>query len=305
MLEARGRSADALDIYREHFSSMKPDDGRTMALRLRFKARMAGCLVRLGNALDVIAIEKLRPTREEYPGSGLDEEMVQSVADLLKNQANALMFLGRFDEAKRCLEEALELCSGIGDRIRVGTLDNNLGALWQYQGESERAAECYGRALEIYESTGYAYGQAMTSNNLGETKMDLLRFEEAEGHLLRSQRISRLIGTKDVLPDTLRLLAMVQLETGRLAEALETSKLSLDMAEESGSLQYRAGAHFVQGLIAACAYRDGGGEGLLAEARTHVVKAFRLCDEGGLDMDKKRMREGMLAKGLGAILGDC
>ena len=51
--------------------------------------------------------------------------------------------LGRFDEARKALEESVELNTSVGARWNLGHAFQGLGAVAQAQGEYQRAADLF------------------------------------------------------------------------------------------------------------------------------------------------------------------
>ena len=108
--------------------------------------------------------------------------------------------LENWDEARRFLDRALEICEETEDQINKGKVLGNLGMMYARQGDKESAAEAYEQAITIF-------------RDLGETGFE-----------------------KDIA----RQLSKVQLKKGGFLDALGSYREGLEDGEEASGAQKMA-----------------------------------------------------------------
>jgi tetratricopeptide (TPR) repeat protein len=94
----------------------------------------------------------------------------------------------RLEEAIACYQESLALKRRLGDRPGEGSSLNNLGNLWERQGEHRRAFQCYRRGVGIYRRLERPRELATLYNNMAEVHTRLGNFHKAVRLLERAQR---------------------------------------------------------------------------------------------------------------------
>jgi len=95
---------------------------------------------------------------------------------------DALMYLGRYSEARRAATTGRRLLTRAGDRAALARLLNNEGNLWHRLDLPERALECYRSAVRALERVGDAGSALMIGANVGNCLSLLGRCEEARRH---------------------------------------------------------------------------------------------------------------------------
>ena len=80
---------------------------------------------------------------------------------------DALMYLGRYAEARRAAARGRKLLEASGDRSALARLLNNEGNLWHRLDLPERALECYRAAVKSLERAGDAGSALMIGANVG------------------------------------------------------------------------------------------------------------------------------------------
>lgn len=160
-----------------------------------------------------------------------DQRGVAWASDCL---GQALLRLGRYEEALRCYSVALSTRREIGDQRGVGAALNNLGSTYQAKGQPTDAARCYEQALAIARRIGNRYGEAIALSNLGEAYHDLGRLAAAIDCYTRSLYIIRDTGVLQPEGHTLHGLAAAYVAGGQHRQAEETYRQALAVRRQAG-----------------------------------------------------------------------
>ena len=231
--EDQGFQKEALAAYQAALNKVRGIDGNARWV-LPLVARVAAVWQRRGAYKRIV--DELRKRAVAITAAAGEGRTV--AADLHNVLGNAHVHLGNMAGAEAEYRRALTIYQASDHQIGVANIANNLGSLFFLMKHYEQAEEQFRTAQEHYRRLGDEYGSAMTLSNLGETCLRLRRPVEAMNHLVESQRISALIGTRDLLPDTLRLIAEVQLEDEHLRDAYETSTRAVALAHETENPYY-------------------------------------------------------------------
>ena len=101
---------------------------------------------------------------------------------------DALMYLGRYDEARRAAAHGRRLLAHSGDRAALARLLNNEGNLWHRLDLPLRALACYRDAVRALERAGDARSARMIGTNVGNCLSLLGRCDEARAHYRAARR---------------------------------------------------------------------------------------------------------------------
>jgi tetratricopeptide (TPR) repeat protein len=145
-----------------------------------------------------------------------------------------LGLLGKHEEARSRLTTAIELAVTAGDRAEEGTATSNLGTILFFLGQYEAARSLYERSLACFQEIGDRRGEAMALGNLGNIFRSLGRLEEARAHHERNLAMAR--ETEDVRGEAIACgnLGLVHLVAGRFEEARIAIERHLAAAIEIG-----------------------------------------------------------------------
>ena len=85
------------------------------------------------------------------------------------NSSEALIHLGKLDEAKANLADSLEILTKIGDRVGLGGIHQNYGRLYSIQKEWDKMEEHFEKAVEIFTeiNTPISLAEVYTEFGLG------------------------------------------------------------------------------------------------------------------------------------------
>jgi tetratricopeptide (TPR) repeat protein len=129
--------------------------------------------------------------------------------------------LGRLDEARKALEESVELNTLVGARWNLGHAFQGLGAVAQAQGEHRRAADLFHKAVDTFTELGglFYIGQGLTQ--MGRSLFALGNDFEAERLWREALRIVAEIRGIPVVLEALVGLASLRAKRGETQSALE------------------------------------------------------------------------------------
>ena len=129
--------------------------------------------------------------------------------------------LGRFDEARKALEESVELNTSVGARWNLGHAFQGLGAVAQAQGEHRQAADLFLKAVDTFTELGglFYIGQSLAQR--GRSLFALGNDIEAERSWRESLRIAAEIRGVPVALEVLVGIASLRAKRGETQSAFE------------------------------------------------------------------------------------
>jgi len=136
--------------------------------------------------------------------------------------------LGRFDEARKALEESVELNTSVGARWNLGHAFQGLGAVAQAQGEHRKAADLFLKAVDTFTELGglFYIGQGLAQ--MGHSLFALGNDIEAERNWRESLRIAAEIHGIPVVLEALVGMASLRAKRGETQSALELLSIVLN-----------------------------------------------------------------------------
>ncbi len=235
--ELRTRAGDydgAIDAY-GHAATIGASDARGVGLAAIATGRKAMVLFRAG----------LRDEAGAFARAGLDHYVdAVPTADLQRGLGRLHVVLGhlasiggRFDVARSHFEAARDRSERGGDRIGVNVALLSLGNAAYRSGDLDGAQNVYRRAADACHQIDYLQGVAVARTNLGNVLLDKKEPGAALVELLPAEQAMRRSRSLDMLPETLRLIAICRLETGGFTAALtkagEAKELALRLGNEA------------------------------------------------------------------------
>ncbi|MHC4549417.1 MAG: serine/threonine-protein kinase [Planctomycetota bacterium] len=209
--------------------------------------------------------------------------------NVLLRKVDRLDLLGRQDEERGALEEALALADGLGDPALRSRARRALGAHLIRISEYAGARGWLEQALDIARAAGDRRAEASSIGNLGVVLVHLGRYEEAREHHERALALHRETGNRRGEARATNNLEFVFGRLGRYAEARWHYERALSLAREIG---YRRGEARATNNLGSAFGRLGWHE----EARRHHDLALALAREIGY-----RRGEGWALHGLGIV----
>lgn len=173
-------------------------------------------------------------------------------AACLRSLAHAHHRQGRYHEAVRYNEAALERARRCGWRDGEATILCNLGAVHWERGQPHHAADCFAGALAIHREVGPSERLAIDLGNLGLAHRQLGDLSSAVALYTEALDLQRSAGHLGGQAQSLTQLANVHLDSGRhdlaevnLTEALRLYRQVGDRGGEANALDSIANAHLL------------------------------------------------------------
>jgi tetratricopeptide (TPR) repeat protein len=196
------------------------------------------------------------------------------VAGTQVSRAMTEMRRGRYDEARRLVEEAEGAAARAGDRQLQGRALQTLGQILGRQGSAPAAYEATREAERLYLACGELDRAEGIQTDLAVRLAELGRGDES--HAIAREALRRAIerGDKPRMANLLTRLATDAGAAGRIDEALEMFEQSSALASEIGALEVMGVNHMSAGISLSHFRRH-------EEALEHYAKAERCFLESG------------------------
>ena len=186
---------------------------------------------------------------------------------------DALMYLGRYAEARKAAAVGRKLLEKSGDRAALARLLNNEGNLWHRLDLPERALESYRLAVKSLEKAGDKASALMIGTNVGNCLSLLGRCDEARKHYTAAMAAQQAASNYNEQLSAEYNLAYLDFLELRHEQALAGLAHVRDAAEERGYPSLAALARLDRAEIL---LRLGAHEDAMKEAREAVVSCGRL-----------------------------
>ncbi|MBL4657614.1 MAG: tetratricopeptide repeat protein, partial [Flavobacteriales bacterium] len=157
------------------------------------------------------------------------------IAKCLSNLGIVYEFEGNIQKAIEYYNQSIELYRELGNDEGVANNLNNLGAVSFYQGDYNQAIDYWYRALKIQEELGNIHGVANCLNNLGHVYRRQGDTEKAIELYVRSMEIDEEAGNKEGLAHSLNNLGNVYKGLGDFTKATDYYQKSLKLKQETGN----------------------------------------------------------------------
>lgn len=275
------------------------DAGLQLVFVLKAYWRTRG-LLELGHRVTVEALARTRPDERSF-----------GRCRVLCDAGQLACFLGRFEEARRCLEESRAIAQELGDSSRLSAVMQPLGMAYLALGDRAAAQALYEATLRLYNDEGKARAQMVASNSLAQLHRSAGNLGAAAPLYARVIALARDMGDPESLAIGLLNEAMLRIMQGdarsaapRLAEvrtladatgsmpvAQSLLEVCSGLAAAAGNAAAAAAAAWLYGAAEARAQRHGIRrdanddaflQPLLAQAREHLGDASfeAAADEG-------------------------
>jgi len=154
-------------------------------------------------------------------------------ASALNNIGYVYNTQGNIKEALDCYEKSLKINDEIGDKPGSASILNNIGYIYSTQGKSKEALDYYERSLKIKEENGDKKGVATSLSNIGLIYKQQGRIQEALDYYSNSLKIREEIGDKNGIGGTLINISVIYKQQGQIKEALANYNKCLKLLEET------------------------------------------------------------------------
>ncbi len=207
----------------------------------------------------------------------------------LNNSLGTLhMRAGRIDEAQRCFETALELCSGTRNPGARWAVTVHLGNIAYDRKDYRLAASYFERALDEARRSRRKIKIATCLSNLGQARLGAGELPGAVECLEEARALAQEGGMRDIQSDSARALAETHLALGDFATGLQGATEAIAQAQLSGSPTYEALAH---AAAMDCLFAAGDGEVGRAKATVHFQAALTIFEASQRPEEAEALKE--------------
>jgi len=179
------------------------------------------------------------------PAVELADKLLQgksnSKSAILKQKARALNNIGFIYEQNGEISNALyyynnslKISEEIGDKEGIATLLNNIGLMYNNKGDIHTALDYYFRSLKLREAAGDKKGIANSINNIAAIYTNQGDILKALNYFAQSLKIREQIGDKQGIAVSLNNIASIYTKQGDISKALDNYERSLKIREELG-----------------------------------------------------------------------
>ncbi|MBN1434480.1 tetratricopeptide repeat protein [Candidatus Fermentibacterales bacterium] len=215
------------------------------------------------------ALESYAASRVLSDGS---EDRTSGFAGQRVNIGSILIQQGRYEDAKRDYDEALDIYRDAGDRRGEARVLSSLGVLHGMKSDMGRALACMEEALRIYVEIGNRRGEGVVLGNLAVCRFEAGDVESALETARRSLDIHREIGNRKSQGVALNNVGDFSRTLGRSREAREAYEQALVIALEVGNPASEASVRSGMGLLELS-------EGEIELAAQHYERASSIAEE--------------------------
>jgi tetratricopeptide (TPR) repeat protein len=152
----------------------------------------------------------------------------------LSGLARALIWLGRYEEARAQLRQALDLFDAGSEPATQADLRRAMARTYARAGQPELALRHDQQALALYRAAGHRYGQATALNAVGWHHAHLGDHERALPFCARALELYEEMGDRHGLAITADSLGYIHRHLGRYEEAIACYRRSADLLDELG-----------------------------------------------------------------------
>jgi tetratricopeptide (TPR) repeat protein len=229
--ELEARAVAAGDVYPE-----AAYDRALAHLMLSRALRSAG---RAGESLSPLAEAERKFTELAQAG---DKDAARMLGPLSNQRGDALLELGRLEEAVRCYERAIELAAATGNQRSAAVARAQIGTVRLEQGRLQDALLAYGQARETFAALDEPGSVAAAWHQIGSVYEEARQWDQAEAAYQHSLSIEVERGNKRGQALTVGQIGTLYARSGRLEEAARLQRQAATLDEEVGDDFSRAGS---------------------------------------------------------------
>jgi len=145
-----------------------------------------------------------------------------------------------YDGAMACSEKILQLAKELQDKSWESIALNNIGMIYNDQGNYPEALERYEEALKIAEQLGDLKEKARSFNNIGEILREQRNYPKALERYEEALKIAKQLGELRGESTCLNNIGAIHYAQGNYPEALKQYEEVLQIAEQLGDLKEKA-----------------------------------------------------------------
>jgi len=207
-----------------------------------------------------------------------------AAADALRNSADTLGTLGKYQEAIETYGRAQNLLEGLGEHNKIGAVFNNMAIGYENMGNLDRAEQLYRAAKEEFEQAGDVGNQTTAAGNIA----DILYLRgNLAGADKAYQEALRIASVDESDPYLLSRLADLNLTRGRVQDARKMAQQAVDAYQATqGQYQYLTAAMLVLGNVQA-------EQNDLSGARSQFEQSLAIAQKIGASANVAESQEGL------------
>jgi serine phosphatase RsbU (regulator of sigma subunit) len=205
----------------------------------------------------------------------------EGMSDALNNMGIVFNLQGNSFEAIKCYRESIEFAKVTGDKIGIASGYNNIALIYDEQANYADAIDNLTTSLSIYEGLGYNDGVANVLNNIGSIYLSQNDYIRAIDYFKRCLALDRAANFKSGIASSLMNLSSVY-------DALEKNDTSLTMVNEALAiyieLDYKRGKAIALRGIASLKTKLGKNEEALSCFEQSLEISIEMGDKQGISM---------------------
>ena len=198
----------------------------------------------------------------------------QEKANILTELGTIFYYLGEINKALKYYEKALELHEELSRKEGMAVVLGNIGVIYKIKGELDKAQEYYEKALELDEELGRKEGMAVVLGNMGVIYKIKGELEKALEYYVKALELDEELGRKEGMAVVLGNIGTVYGIRGELDRAQQYYEKALEWDEQLGRKDRMT---VVLGNIGTVY----GIRGELGKAQEYYEKALELDEELG------------------------
>ena len=195
-------------------------------------------------------------------------------AKILTELGRIYYYLGELDKALEFAEKALNLYEELGSKEGEAADLGNIGIIYRTKGELDKALEYYEKALKMHGELGTNEGLAADLGNIGIVYGTKGELDKALEYFETALKLNEKLGRKEGIANQLGNIGVVYKTKGELDKALEYYEKALELDEELGRKEGMAADFGNIGIVYST-------RGELAKALEYYGKALKLDEELG------------------------
>jgi CHAT domain-containing protein len=181
------------------------------------------------------ACEHYQKALEIYQRLGMELEAGRT----LNGSLQAMIYLGRYDEAFTAAQTAYEIFSRHGDRLRLARLDNNMANILYRQDRFAEALNLYRRAYATFSEIGEPQDVAIAMKNMATPQISLNHFHDALETYNAARAYAVEHGMPLVVAESDYNIAYLYYLRGEYARAIELYRATREHCKELGDTYHQ------------------------------------------------------------------
>lgn len=255
----RGRFEEALSYFR---------DAETLARESNYRTQLADAMAAIADVhrLRGESSQALAITRESL-AIQTEVDNAWGIAAAHLGLGNTYNSMGHFSAAIREYELADSIYLDMADSSARGTPINNIGTIWYFQGDYDRALANFNEVLKILRATGdESEFLAIVVGNIGEVYYHQGRLADAEIWVREGLALAEKVRSMRIVASDLTLLTETLRDTGRYKDAEAYGRRALALSDSIGEPEQIARINGVMGRLEVMREDDRAAERYLKRA---------------------------------------